>query len=656
MPIGNTIKNYKDFCNCDYDTVEFFVGRKEELGTGDTSIDSAFRENKIAIISGVTGEGKTALASEFLRRKSEQNKNIRICRIDFGETEEVSFERFTRNFINKYSIRNGVRTTSFTADDKREIIDYICRNANYLFIDGANSELAPNRFFEFINNLYSNFLGNDKNKIKVIVTTRQKKGRLLSFKDNYKIKIFNLDWLHDQGCELAFDVFKHYYKKELGGDYFLIFKNCIYYKFGANIRILKIVANLLSNTIINWSAGEEECDKCLYDLRNAIVEELEKNIFWLRNEGEYSLSNIWGINNKKILIALLLLLPYNYEEVALSDIEYAVGATSEELSEFVKKVDPFIEVSDKVTMHSAIAKMLELAISNDQDRYPLTQDIWFDLSISILKLNDRLHCNFDYSLILLDIAKKTSWAQQEEITIDKPIIGFMMFEVFHNLKKVTMTNNVREIGKRAFYGCESLKNIIIPYSVRKIGAYAFARSALTQIEIPASVTWIEYNSFSDCKSLEKVRFMPQTKFEWIKSTFRDCPKLKEIHIPASVKKIGRCSFMGCENLEKVTFEQNSQLEIIEEGAFNCLPQLKEIRIPASVKEIGRLAFYQCGRLRKIIIDSQSNLKIIGELAFSRIYRTLENELWSEFVVEIPDTVKEIGRCAFDGWIMKIRNS
>jgi len=69
----------------------------------------------------------------------------------------------------------------------------------------------------------------------------------------------------------------------------------------------------------------------------------------------------------------------------------------------------------------------------------------------------------------------------------------------------TIPNSVTSIGTNAFYGCESLTNVIIGTNVTSIGNDAFVWcSGLTSVTIPDSVTKIGDYAFYDCSSLTNV--------------------------------------------------------------------------------------------------------------------------------------------------------
>ncbi|MFR9129257.1 MAG: leucine-rich repeat domain-containing protein [Alistipes putredinis] len=80
--------------------------------------------------------------------------------------------------------------------------------------------------------------------------------------------------------------------------------------------------------------------------------------------------------------------------------------------------------------------------------------------------------------------------------------------------------------------------------------------------------------------------------------FSDCTALTSIEIPASVETIEAAAFKGCSSLATVTFENGSQLKTIgggsySSGAFSDCTALTSIEIPASVETIEAAAFKGC---------------------------------------------------------------
>lgn len=86
-------------------------------------------------------------------------------------------------------------------------------------------------------------------------------------------------------------------------------------------------------------------------------------------------------------------------------------------------------------------------------------------------------------------------------------------------------NNITEIENGCFYGCETLREVIIPNSVISIGEEAFyGCENLTKIAIPNSVTSIGRFAFLGCENLTKI-VIPDNVKSMDDQIFVDCWKL-----------------------------------------------------------------------------------------------------------------------------------
>ena len=101
------------------------------------------------------------------------------------------------------------------------------------------------------------------------------------------------------------------------------------------------------------------------------------------------------------------------------------------------------------------------------------------------------------------------------------------------------------IGEHAFSGCSSLTSVNIPSSVTSIEWYSFGDcSSLTSVNIPSSVTEIGGCAFWYCSSLTSVNIPSGvTKIEI--SAFENCSSLTSVNIPSSVTSIGNSAFSCC---------------------------------------------------------------------------------------------------------------
>ena len=155
----------------------------------------------------------------------------------------------------------------------------------------------------------------------------------------------------------------------------------------------------------------------------------------------------------------------------------------------------------------------------------------------------------------------------------------------------SVKEGTRIICDRAFLGCDSLSEIVIPSSVTSIGngAFAVCRS-LSEIVIPSSVTSIGKSAFSFCDSLSEI-VIPSSVTSIGDYAFSDCRSLSEIVIPSSVTSIGDQAFSDCRSLSKIVIP--SSVTSIGDYAFLGCRSLSEIVISSSVTGIGKGAFCYC---------------------------------------------------------------
>ena len=99
----------------------------------------------------------------------------------------------------------------------------------------------------------------------------------------------------------------------------------------------------------------------------------------------------------------------------------------------------------------------------------------------------------------------------------------------YGAESVSIMNGTTEIGDFAFRGCNSIRTVVLPETIRTLGDYSFMESSLEEINIPNSVTRIGGRGFLRCSNLEKML------------------------VGSSVNRISYLAFDGCVNLGEITF-------------------------------------------------------------------------------------------------------
>ena len=119
-----------------------------------------------------------------------------------------------------------------------------------------------------------------------------------------------------------------------------------------------------------------------------------------------------------------------------------------------------------------------------------------------------------------------------------------------SLTEVTIPSGVKTIGINAFNRCSSLTSVSLPESLTSLGNYAFySCSSLPGITIPESVATIGIYAFAECKALASANIPSSLK------TIQDYQfyntALTSIEIPAGVQYVNKSSFRGCSKLTQV---------------------------------------------------------------------------------------------------------
>ena len=202
---------------------------------------------------------------------------------------------------------------------------------------------------------------------------------------------------------------------------------------------------------------------------------------------------------------------------------------------------------------------------------------------------------------------------------------------------------VKFIGDHAFYGCENLKEILIPDDIVSIGDYAFYNcNSLKGIFIPDSVTHVGDRAFWNCSSLENIVIGKGVSF--IGGTFDYCENICSIVVANGNEKYhsyGNCLIdtkeknlvLGCKNS---IIPADGSVVSIGASAFSYCKGLVNITIPDQIQAIHNNAFSHCENLISVVLPN--GIEVIPYGAFSSCYNLTS--------VIIPNTISSIEMFAF----------
>lgn len=246
-------------------------------------------------------------------------------------------------------------------------------------------------------------------------------------------------------------------------------------------------------------------------------------------------------------------------------------------------------------------------------------------------------------------------------------VGESLFRDRVDLFSVVISDGVRVIEPHAFDGCSSLTSALLPASLERVGAFAFAKTALDSALIPSMVKSIGEKAFFHSKNLSSVVF--SDGLEEIGEYAFAHTALGLVDVPASVSNIGFNAFEATPaqrwvdvSLIKIDasnpyyridgaglYRGDELVELVGDvsdytiapgtwsvaaGACKRHPSLATISLPEGVKKIGNDAFR--GNRRLVRVDLPESLESIGSHAFAD---TSVSEL------RISRSVREIGEGA-----------
>ena len=158
----------------------------------------------------------------------------------------------------------------------------------------------------------------------------------------------------------------------------------------------------------------------------------------------------------------------------------------------------------------------------------------------------------------------------------------------------------------------SVTKVVFQGTPSAIGDYAFhGMSALTSIELPASVTTIGKCAFAFCSSLQNITLPGESELKEIEKDENGEEKIVTKKL-SGVTKIGESAFEGCVSLKKIDLPASTT--DLGERAFMYCRSLTDVRIKGDVTNIGKWTFRDCSSLSELAIKNKNNVEF-GEDVF-----------------------------------------
>lgn len=219
-------------------------------------------------------------------------------------------------------------------------------------------------------------------------------------------------------------------------------------------------------------------------------------------------------------------------------------------------------------------------------------------------------------------------------------------------KGILMPKTLRKVGAYAFYGCDNLNEVrFLGKTLEEVGTGAFKTcNNLHIVDIPEGVTAIADGTFDGCWNLNIVK-LPDSLKTIGDNAFKDCRTIHEMVIPPNVSHVSKNSFAGA-NQNDIDTSKNQYIQKFVKAELPAAGEkftvgnlkykitkshktkgtvalygtkgksLKTAKVPATimykgykfkVTSIGNNAFKNCKKLKTVKLGS--NVKSIGKNAF-----------------------------------------
>ena len=226
-------------------------------------------------------------------------------------------------------------------------------------------------------------------------------------------------------------------------------------------------------------------------------------------------------------------------------------------------------------------------------------------------------------------------------------VGRCAFYGCVTLREVTLPSTLTEIKEYGFYGCSSLNEITVPAAVNTIGKYAFRRAGLEKVTFETLYGWSAGENVLTATEVYGLGAGYLTKnyykLDWVRDINADPEEINPNFVAG-----GACNTAVKWELVYID-EAKTQMKLIISGNgampeygtgaapwYGYLDSIVEIEVSEGVTTVGRCAFYGLKNVTKVTL--RDGLTKIGDYAFNGCKALTE--------IDVPESVTAIGKDAF----------
>lgn len=202
---------------------------------------------------------------------------------------------------------------------------------------------------------------------------------------------------------------------------------------------------------------------------------------------------------------------------------------------------------------------------------------------------------------------------------------------------VTIGDRITGLGGPMFRNCINLNSInsntpgeaILPDSIVEIGYRAFSNcKSLQTVRFGKGLVLISGECFNDCTGLEEILFPDSLKS--IHGAFSGCEQLKEVHLPDGLEALA--GFSGCDSLETVTIP--GSIRLLKGGFTSCI-KLQTVIFEEGIQRIPNGTLNLSG-VKRVFLPKSLRVVELGALSGSSIqdvYYAGTEEEWANVNLE-----------------------